>query len=152
MATAAWYEQIETEQVVETTDKNRLRAFPNEDICLWVPKIDNSRVVRHSNPEQVGAMWRSFTIASLGVILAVGLLLPDGYGMLASYRLRKLAQEQQTLHAQQAALSTQESQLTSTQRLRAIAISRGFEDPALTNVHELAGDGETSLAYRQSSK
>jgi len=152
MAAAAWYEDVETARPADAVDNHRLRAFPNEDICMWIPKIDNSRVVRQSNPEQVGAMWRSVTAATLGVIVAVGLLLPSGYGILAGYKLQRLQQERQELSEQKSRLQMEEGRLLAPERLRAIAISRGFVDPPASSVHELSSSSEKAFAFSQSPR
>ena len=87
MATlAGWMQDNEANLPVKLGDYDQqdsfVRALPNEDVCLWIKTIDNSRVVRHADPKVRNACWRFIGIASVVVLLVVGQLLP------AAYRLR----------------------------------------------------------------
>jgi len=161
MATlASWYED-ETEPGAAqsnagpgdtrgASDPYRLRAFPNEDVCLWVKPIDNSRVVREADPRMLETCWRFISVASLAAILLVGLLLPNAYGMLAGYKLHKLEQERELLVREQAALELEESRLLSPKRLEELAGIQEFVDPP--QVVHLGSDNDRSLAMNQPAK
>jgi hypothetical protein len=156
MATlASWYED-ETEgtgggqgSTVETRgggDPHRLRPFPGEDICLWVKTIDNSRVVREADPQLLEACWRFISVASLVVILLVGLLLPHAYGMLAGYKLHKLEKEHEGLIRERDALELDETRLLSPQRLEQLAAMQAYVDPPPEKVVYLGPQNDHSLA------
>jgi cell division protein FtsL len=152
MATqAAWYEMTETDssapQGQSLEEQYCLRPLPNEDICLWETPVDNSRVVRHTDPALWSACWRFITMAALGVIVVVGLLLPNAYGMLAGYRLHKLEQEQQQLLAERRMLEMEYSRLVRTERLEELAERWEFVAPPPENVHYLRPSGDESVAY-----
>ena len=98
-------------------DPYRVRAFAGEDDMLWVKSIDNSRVVRESDPRLLETCWKFITVASVVMILVVGLLLPNAYGMLAGYKLHKLQQERTQLLRERAALELEESRLLSPEGL-----------------------------------
>jgi hypothetical protein len=129
-----------------TEDLYRVRTLPNEDICLWVAPIDNSRVVRESNPEVWNECWRYITAACLAVILTVGLLLPGAYGLLAGYRINKLERENAALTEQSRLLEIEESRLLTPERLEEVAAMQSFQDPTPEQVHYLEPGGDESLA------
>ena len=152
MATqATWYENDPDSrgsgyvtEIIE--DPCRVRAFPNEDICLWVKTIDNSRVVRPKDPHLLEACWRMISVASLVVIVVLGLLLPNAYAMLEGYKLHKLERERDTLLREQASLELEESRLLSPQRLEELARMQEFVDPAPSRVVQLRPQDDHSLA------
>jgi hypothetical protein len=154
MATlASWYEDERTATGGDTTGRERLtadpfrvRAFPNEDIVLWVKAIDNSRVVRDSDPQLLEACWRFISVASVVVIAVVGLLLPNAYGMLSGYQIHKLQQEKAALLREQEALELEESRLLSPQRLEELAEMQHYVDPPPGKVVYLPPQADGSLA------
>jgi hypothetical protein len=161
MATlASWYED-ETEgngagpgPSAETrggSDPNRLRAFPGEDICLWVKTIDNSKVVRQADPKLLEACWRFISVASLVVILVVGLLVPHAYGMLAGYKLHKLQKEHESLLRERDSLELDETRLLSPQRLEELAAIQAYVDPPPEVVY-LGPQNDRSLAMNSTRK
>jgi hypothetical protein len=133
-------------------DPNKVRAFPGEDVCLWVKNIDNSRVVREADPRLLEACWRFITVASLVVIAVVGLLLPNAYGMLAGYRLHQLEKEQTALLREQNALELEESRLLSPKRLEELASMQEYLDPAPGNVVYLDPRPEGTLAMNRAAQ
>jgi hypothetical protein len=142
MATlASWYQDDPVTEPAATgeagrgsEDQYRVRPFPNEDVCLWVKSIDNSRVVRESDPRLLEACWRFITVASVVVIVVVGLLLPNAYGMLAGYKLHQLQEERETLLREREALELEESRLLSPQRLEELALVQEYVDPPVDKV------------------
>ena len=60
-----------------------LRAFANEDICFFVKRIDNSRVVRQIDPQSRGVCWKTIGTVGAAALLLIGVLLPNAYGLLA---------------------------------------------------------------------
>ena len=157
MATqATWYEN-ETDSMgtygrEPAEDPCRVRAFPNEDICLWVKTIDNSRVVRPKDPQLLEACWRMISVASLVVIVVLGLLLPNAYAMLEGYKLHKLERERETLVREQAALELEESRLLSPQRLEELARMQEFVDPTPSRVVQLRPQDDQTLAMNTTGR
>jgi hypothetical protein len=125
----------------------QVRALPNEDVCLWIKTIDNSRVSRHADPKLRTAAWRLIGIASAVSVLVVGLLLPAAYKMLAGYHLGRLENEHRELLLERRQLELDASVLRSQENLERLAKVHQMK-PAPGKVHYLAVDGE-ALALNQ---
>ena len=138
-----------TQTVVRRADAStKVRAFANEDILLYVKRIDNTRVVREADP---AAPRRCWTVIGAGVgaaVLLIGVLMPSAYGLLAGYQIEKLKQESTRLAAQQASLELQESELLSPERMQKLAQEQQFVDPEPAKVVYLEGQ-QGSLAMNK---
>lgn len=107
----------------------RLRMFPNEDVYLFVKRIDNSHVVRDTDPRGRRVCWRVIGSSCAVALFFTGLLLPSVEGLLAGYRIEALRQENRQLQTERAALDIQESKLLATGRLQSLAEQQNFADP-----------------------
>jgi cell division protein FtsL len=135
---------------VPVEDLFRLRALPNEDIYLFCKTFDNSRVVRQPNPRSRGECWTFIGIACVLAALLTGLLAPGVANIFAGYHLQTLKQEEQRLLNERRLLDVDEAQLTSRERLQALAASRDMQTPAPGQVMHLdpKGDGKLALNRR----
>ena len=117
-------------RVLEEVDPFEVPPFPNEDVYFYVKRIDNSHVLRESDPAARKVCWRligsSFAIA----VVVIGLLLPTLYGLIAGYRMEALRQERQRLDLDRASLELAEAKLLSPARLEELAKMQQFIDPA----------------------
>ena len=125
---------------------NRLRAFPNEDIHFYVKRIDNSRVVREADPAARGACWKTFAGVVAAALLAVVILMPSAYGLLAGYHLEQLRAEQKSLLEEQATLQVEEASLMTPGYMLKLAKEQHFVDPAPDKVVYLQGNSDTEFA------
>jgi len=124
----------------------RLRALPNEDVYLFVKKIDNSRVVRESDPKSRRACWRAIG-ASCGIAVTITIvLLPSVSSLLAGYRIETLRAERQHLQVERAALELEETKLLSPARLEELARMQQFVDPSPQKVIYLDGSTQGTMA------
>ncbi|HZU24004.1 MAG TPA: hypothetical protein VFA04_00695 [Bryobacteraceae bacterium] len=123
----------------EQMDEFLVRAVPNEDVFLFTKAIDNTLVVRESDPAARSACWRMIASSAAAVAVVVGLLAPSLYGLLAGYRLEALKQEEQRLETMRSALELQEARLLSPARLQALAKMQRYVDPAPGSVVYLEG-------------
>jgi hypothetical protein len=135
-------------RVLEEVDPFQVPPFPNEDVYHYVKRIDNSHVLRESDPAARRVCWRligsSFAIA----VVVIGLLLPTLYGLIAGYRMEALRQERQRLDLDRASLELQEAKLLSPARLEELAKMQQFIDPAAQKVVYLDNKSEQKLARR----
>jgi hypothetical protein len=135
-------------RVLEEVDPFEVPPFPNEDVFLYVKRIDNSQVLRESDPAARKVCWRligsSFAIA----VVVIGLLLPTLYGLIAGYRMEALRQERQRLDLDRASLELAEAKLLSPARLEELAKMQQFIDPAPQKVVYLDSKSEQKLAQR----
>jgi hypothetical protein len=135
-------------RVLEEVDPFEVPPFPNEDVYLYVKRIDNSQVLRESDPAARKVCWRligsSFAIA----VVVIGLLLPTLYGLIAGYRMEALRQERQRLELDGASLELDEAKLLSPARLEELARIQQFVDPAPQKVVYLDSKSEQKLAQR----
>src|SRR5580704_17692844 len=95
----------------------RVRPFANEDILFYVKRIDNTGVVRASDPAARGICWKLIGSMVGAAVLLIGVLLPSAYGRMAGYQIDSLRQESQRMAAEQASLELQEAQLLSPARM-----------------------------------
>jgi hypothetical protein len=127
-----------------------VRPLPNEDVALWIKSIDNSRVAPQKDPRVRNACWRLITISSLSVAVVVGLLLPSAYGLLASYQLQTLDQEQRELLKERELLKLEVAKRESPQQLEEWAEAHGLKQPPPTQVVYLQPADDGSLALNVS--
>jgi hypothetical protein len=111
-------------------DAYKLRPIPNEDVFFFTKRLDNSRVVRQSDPRARARDWKLIGGAGLAAVALIGLLLPSAYGLISGYQLSYLQQENQRLVTDRARLELDEARLVSAERLQELATMQDFVDPA----------------------
>ena len=107
-----------------------LRSLPNEDVYLYVKRIDNSRVVRQADPKARARDWKLIGGATISAAVLIGILLPGAYSLMAGYQLSNLQQENHKLQVERTQLELEEARLVSTERLEQIAKDMQLVDPA----------------------
>ena len=117
--------------------------FPNEDVYLYVKRIDNSRVLREADPAARKTCWRLIGSSFAFAALVIGLLLPSLDRLMAGYRLEALRQERTRLELDRAALELSETKLLSPARLEELARTQRFVDPAPEAVVYLDNNGKS---------
>ena len=117
----------------------RLRPIANEDVYLFVKKIDNTGVVRAADPVARRARTRSVATGFIAVMLVIAGLVPAAYTTMAGFTLQSLRQEQQRLEQQNAQLSLQEEMLLNPVRLEKLAKTLEMADPAPQQMQYLEG-------------
>ncbi|HEX5227284.1 MAG TPA: hypothetical protein VFW44_06215 [Bryobacteraceae bacterium] len=120
-------------------DRYGIPAFPNEDVFLYVKRIDNSRVLREEDAEARKVCWRLIGSTMAFAIIVIALLLPSLNRLMAGYKMEALRQERQRLELDRAALELQETKLLSPARLEELARMQRFVDPAPEAVVYLDG-------------
>lgn len=126
-----------------------LPALPNEDVYFFVKRIDNTRVVRTTDPASREICWKAIAGVTTTAGLLICLLLPGAYSLLAGFQIHRLQQEQQQLLRDQAALELDEARLLSPERLEELARIQAFIDPAPERVQHL--EPKESLALNVGS-
>ncbi len=121
---------------------SRVRPFANEDILFYVKRIDNTGVVRASDPAARGICWKLIGSMVGAAVLLIGVMLPSAYGLMAGYQIQSLRQESQRMAAEQASLELHEAQLLSPARMEELAREQQFTDPAPQKVVYLDGQGQ----------
>jgi cell division protein FtsL len=145
--------ESETEQAwVEARDPFMLRPIPCEDVYFFCKKIDNSRVVRESDPRANRKALKTIGLFSLATLFLLGLLLPKALGVAAGYQLHSLQQERTHLMNEKSALELEEARLLSPQRLEELARSLEFADPAPGQVVHLNPKPDSAIAMMIHSK
>jgi hypothetical protein len=119
----------------------RLRPLPNEDVYLFVKRIDNRDVVRAADPAarkaRVGSMLTGFTL----VTLFIAGLAPMAYNQMEGFHIANLRKEQRELQLKLNRLDVEEANLLSPGRLHKLAEQMGLHDPAPEEVQYT--DGKT---------
>lgn len=126
-----------------------VRAFANEDIYFFAKRIDNSRLVRQTDPQAGGVCWKMIGSVGAAALLLIGVLLPSAYGLLAGYQIQSLRGEAQRLAGEQASLELQEAKLVSPARMEQLARQQQFIDPEPEKVVYLDSKDGSSLALNQ---
>jgi len=133
----------ESSAVWTRTDAPRLRPLANEDVYLFVKRIDNSSVIRASDPAALAARNKSMATGFAAAVLVIVGLLPTAYNLTAGFTLQQLRQEQVQLERQRAILETQEARLVNPDRLRQLAKTLKMSEPEPQQVQTLSGMSKT---------
>jgi cell division protein FtsL len=147
-ASAASYGSSRT-RVMENEDPFEVPQFPNEDVYLYVKHIDNSRVLRETDPEARKVCWRLIGSSFAFAVLVIGLLLPQMNRLMAGYRTEALRQERQRLELDRASLELAETKLLSPARLEELARMQRFVDPAPEAVVYLDGNKSDQILAKK---
>jgi len=130
----------------------QLRALPNEDLFVYTKRIDNSRLVRQTNPRDLGECWSTIgAVCALAVVL-ITTLAPRVAGVMAGYQIQALKQEQQRLLNESRRLEVEEEALLATERLEQVARQRNMVKPGPNQVVHLGEAAEGAVADNRAAK
>lgn len=121
------------------TESPRLRPIANEDVYLFVKRIDNTAVARAADPAAKTARSRSMMTGFVAAMLVIAGLVPTAYNTTAGFTLQQLRGEQSQLRHQMAKLDAAEAQLVSMDRLEQLAKNLKMSEPAPQQVETLEG-------------
>ncbi len=124
------------------TESPRLRPIANEDVYLFVKRIDNSGVVREADPVARRARSRSVATGFIAAMLVIAGLVPAAYNTMAGFTLQNLRQEQDQLKQQRAQLDLEQARLLSFGRLEQLARTLKMVDPVPQQVQFLEGQSK----------
>jgi hypothetical protein len=125
------------------TQAPRLRPIANEDVYLFVKRIDNSSVIRASDPAAQAARSKSMATGFAAAVLIIAGLVPTAYNVTAGFTMQHLRQEQAQLERQRAILETDEARLVNPGRLRQLAKTLRMTEPEPQQVQTLSGMSKT---------
>ena len=128
------------------TEAPRLRPIANEDVYLFVKRIDNTAVVRAADPIALRARSRTVATGFVAALLVIAGLVPAAYQTMAGFTIENLKQEQAKLRQEQARLEVQEAGLLNVKRLDKLAEAYKMTAPAVT--HELLVSGKSNAEAR----
>ena len=135
------------------TESPRLRPIANEDVYLFVKRIDNTGVVRAVDMAARSARSRSMVTGFVAAMLVIAGLVPAAYNTTAGFTLQHLRAERVQLKQEKAKLDASEAQLISLDRLQQLAKNRKMSEPAPQQVQTLEGsrskaEARNSLPFR----
>jgi len=139
---------MEPETIERRPEDCRLRPLPNEDVYLFVKRIDNRAVVRAADPAARRARARSMVMGLLAALLLVAGLAPAAYSRIEGRHISDLRQRQAELQAEQKRLELQEADLLRVERLRPLAKEFGFVDPTPESLEYLEGKTKAEARAR----
>ena len=125
------------------TESARLRPIANEDVYLFVKRIDNTAVVRAANPAARTARSRSMMTGFIAAMLVIAGLVPTAYNTTAGFAVEHLRQEQAQLRQEKAKLDASEAKLVSMDRLQELAKTLKMAEPKPQQVQTLDGKSVT---------
>jgi hypothetical protein len=128
------------------TETCRLRPLANEDVYLYVKRIDNTAVVRAMDPAARRASSRAVAVGFLVAMLVIAGLFPAAYNTMEGYQIQQLRQQQTELKHEQAVLTFERAKLLSPDSLNRMASHLKMVDPTPQQVQIL--DGNTTREAR----
>ena len=131
-------------------DDARLRPIANEDVYLFVKRIDNSSVIRAVDPAARRARSNSMATGFGAALLVIAGLVPTAYNITAGFTLQNLRQEKVQLEQQRAKLEATQANLVSPERLRQLAKSLKMSEPEPQQLETLQGGTTASAEARNS--
>ncbi len=126
-----------------------LRAMPNEEIHIFIKRIDNNHVIRTEDKQATATCWRTIGMACLSAVVAVGMIVPTAYGKLAGYQIERSREEQTRLRKQLSQVEVAEAQLLSLATLARIADDEKFVEASPETMVVLNIDRSTALAMNK---
>jgi len=114
------------------TETPRLRPLANEDVYLFVKRIDNGAVVRVVDPAARRARSNTMATGFLAAMLVIA-------GLVSGFTLQHLRADQAKLQEDRARLDSAEASLLSDDHLRALAKSLKMAEPLPQQVQTLEG-------------
>src|SRR5580658_8719800 len=126
----------------------RLRPLPNEDVYLFVKRIDNKAVVRAPDPAAGRARLRSMVMGLLTALMLVAGLAPAAYSRIEGRHISELRQHKADLESREQQLKLKEANLVNVERLRLIAKEFGFVDPTPESLEYLEGKNKAEARAR----
>jgi len=122
------------------TESWRLRPLANEDVYLYVKRIDNTAVVRAVDPVARRASFRAVATGFAVAMFVIAGLFPAAYNTMEGYHIQRLQQEQQQLKQERASIDFQQAKLLSQDNLNRLASRLKMVDPAPQQVQFLEGN------------
>jgi hypothetical protein len=117
-----------------------LRALPHESVFFYRKAIDNSRLVRESDPKSRGACWSAIGVAGIVVALLFGVLAPSVADTLSGYKLQSLRAEEQRLLDERRTLELAVAERLSPEHLARLAGRQKLVTPRSGQVLRLESD------------
>jgi cell division protein FtsL len=128
------------------TESPRLRPIANEDVYLFVKRIDNTLVVRAADPAARRARTRTVWTGFIAALLVIAGLIPAAYNTMAGFTIQNLEHEQQKLKEEKARVDLQEAQLLNYDRLEQLSKTLKMVEPVPQQVQYLDGKQEAGHA------
>lgn len=126
----------------------RLRPIANEDVYLFVKRIDNTAVMRAADPAARTARGRSMVTGFIAAMLVIAGLVPTAYNTTAGFTMQHLQTEQTQLKQEKAKLDAAEAKLVSMDRLLQLAKTLKMSPPTPLQVETLEGRSKTEARNR----
>jgi cell division protein FtsL len=120
------------------TEAPRLRPIANEDVYLFVKRIDNTNVIRAIDPLALRARSKTMATGFIAAMLVIAGLVPSAYNTMAGFTLQHLRGEQNKLRQEKAQLELREAQLSSLDRLTQLAKHLNMTEPQPQQVETLS--------------
>ncbi len=128
---------VESMEESSATDHYSLRPLPNEELYLYIKRIDNTGVVRQHDPSSGRVAWKAIGGSCIAASLLVGLLLPSAYQLLAGYQIDRLKQVQAQSVKELKTLEYEEARHINMERMLELAKTKEFVAPSTEQVQFL---------------
>lgn len=121
------------------TESPRLRPLANEDVYLFVKRIDNGSVVRVVDPAARRARSNTMLTGFIAAMLVIAGLVPTAYNIMSGFTLQHLSGDQARLQEDFDRLNASEAVLLSPEHLRTLAKQLHMAEPLPQQVQTLEG-------------
>ncbi len=121
------------------TESPRLRPLANEDVYLFVKRIDNGSVVRLADPAALRARSNTMATGFIAAMLVIAGLVPTAYNIMSGFTLQQLRADQSRLQEERARLDMAEAKLLTPEHLRSLAKSLKMAEPLPQQIQTLEG-------------
>ena len=125
---------------------------PMKTFIFYVKRIDNSRVVRQTDPQAGGVCWKMIGSVAAAAVLLIGVLLPSAYGLLAGYQIQSLRGKSPSgWPTSRRRWSCRKRSLLSPARMEELAREQQFIDPEPEKVVYLDSTHGAAVAMNQAA-
>ncbi len=133
-------------------DPYRLREIPCSEIYIHTKHIDNSRVIRESDPHSGVECWKTIGASAAIVAMLITVAAPSVYSTIAGYRVHALEQEEQRLTDERKVLEVELAHEQNPVHLDELARQKNLKAPAAGQVVRLDAQSSEALASVFSNK
>jgi len=135
-----------TNRIRAERDPFQLRALPHENLHFYHKLIDNSRLVRETDPKSRGACWSAIGAAGVLAVLLTSSFAPYVATTIAGYKLEALRMEERRFQEERRGLDLQQAELLSPARLDQLARQNNLLPPSPEQVIHLEGKPQGAVA------
>jgi hypothetical protein len=139
-------EQPTAATAVADTNPLTLTGLPNDDVYFYCKRIDNSRLVRQSEPKAKGEWSAIAGTFAAALMVAAMLIAPGVKSVMDSYKIQDLRHEQAQLRNERRKLDVEQERMINAAKLDTLASEHHLVRPGADQVIRLQPKNNHSFA------